>query len=117
MLAVLGVICFVICRGRHLPGSLHNRDNKNALDHNLGMKTEWRITFQRGDFIGFDSKNDIVVGSIENIRDKISAQDNGSPVIYCWSTDTGGQLEDIWDFGNNGHGQCKGWRQFSVDFL
>ena len=31
------------------------------------MKTERRITFQRGDFIRFDSKNDIVVGSIENI--------------------------------------------------
>jgi hypothetical protein len=40
-------------------------DNKNALDHNLSMKTEWRITFRRGDFIRFDSKKDI--GSIENI--------------------------------------------------
>ena len=119
MLAVLGVICFVICTETdpYYLEACTIGDNKNALDHNLSMKTEWRITFQRGDFIRFDSKNDIVFGSIENIRDKISAQDNGSPVIYCWSTDTGGQLEDIWDFGNNGHWQCKGWRQFSVDFL
>jgi hypothetical protein len=41
------------------------------------MKIERRITFQRGDFIGFDSKNDIVVGSIENIfvRDSL---------LVCW---------------------------------
>ena len=31
------------------------------------MKTEQRIAFQRGDFIRFDSKNDTVVGPIENI--------------------------------------------------
>ena len=81
MLAVLGMVCFMICTEVDIYlEACAIGDNKNALDHNLSMKTEWRIIFQRGDFIRFDSKNDIVVGSIENIRDKISAQDNGSPV-------------------------------------
>ena len=68
MLAVLGVICFVICtKADPYLEACTIGDNKNALDHNPSMKTERRITFQRGDFIRFDSKNDIVVGSIENI--------------------------------------------------
>ena len=60
-------------------GNLATLENLNLPDLDLGwtwetwiratpsMKTEQRITFQRGDFIRFDSKNDTVVGSIANI--------------------------------------------------
>src|ERR1700684_3498308 len=59
MLAVLGVICFAICT------EADTYLEACAIGDNKNMKTERRITFQRGDFIRFSSKNDIVVGSIE----------------------------------------------------
>jgi len=68
MLALLAVICFAICieADTYLEACAIG-DNKNSLDRNPSMKTEQRIAFQRGDFIRFDSKNDTVVGPIENI--------------------------------------------------
>ena len=124
----LGVICFVTLRADTYLEACTIGDNRNTLDHNLSMKTEWRIIFQRGDFIKFHSKNDIVVGSIKNIfvHEVLESQlpttvketrDNSGqwgPAIHCWSTSTGGQ--DIWEFGNHRHWQCKGWRQVSVNF-